>query len=283
MSFKVDILTPGGVNIVSDFDQVYECPDIDSVYYVRKDIPTSNPEVFTKGIQFYVDLNAENTNSHYFRWEPVETYEYHSTWPKEWYYDGEVHHVVPPDYSQFVCWRTTMVKNIFSLSTENLAENKYMLFPLQFVDNKSSSRLVYGYSLLLRQLSLSEAGFAYWEKIRINTNQEGGLYDKQPLAIQGNLHNLTNPDQSVLGFFGASSMKSKRIFVSNVENLPNEFNPNCAPGEPMRLGFREIAPEEYPAYLYGDKYGYRMQQIERGCVDCMNLGGTNVKPAFWPY
>lgn len=281
-SYKIEIITPGGINIVSDFDQVTECPEVDSVYYIRKDIPTSNSEVFVRGIQFYVDLDAHNSTSHYFRWESVETFEYHSTWPREWYYDGQIHHIEPPDYSRFVCWRTTYVQNVYTLSTDNLAENKYKLLPIHFVDNKSSSRLLYGYSLLLRQLSLSEAGYNYWEDIRINTEEKGGMYDKQPLAIRGNLHNVTNSDQEVLGFFAASEMKSKRIFVSNVPDLPIEFDPNCAPSEPMRLGFAEITPEEYPAYLYGNKYGFQMRTLETSCVDCLTLGGVNVKPTFWP-
>jgi len=281
-SFKVEILTPGGVNIESDFDQIFDCPEVDTVYYLLEDQATRDPAVFIHGIRFYVDLNAGNSGSHFFRWEPVETYEYHMTWPIEWYYDGVVHHVTPPDYSRFVCWKTSLVKNIYTLSTENLTENKYRLFPLHYVDNYSTSRLVYGYSLLLRQYALSGAAYDYWDKMRTNINVEGGLYEKQPLAIKGNLHNITNPDQEVLGFFGAAAMKSKRIFVSNVPDLPIIFDPDCSPGEPMRGGFKEVRPEEYPFYLYGNATGYQMRQIQAFCVDCLTLGGKNVKPDFWP-
>jgi hypothetical protein len=119
--------------------------------------------------------------------------------------------------------------------------------------------------------------------MRINNTEQGGLYDKQPLTIRGNLHNASNPDQSVLGFFSAAVMKTKRIFVSNVENFPIEYNPNCSPGEPMRGGFREVTPEEYPFYLFGDAYGYQMRQLQPQCVDCLSVGGTNIKPTFWPY
>jgi len=283
LAFMVNILTPGGINIVSDFDSLNDCPDVDTVYYVLKDVPTSDPEVFKKGLQFYVDLNGENSSSRFFRWEPEETWEYHSTWPIEWYYDGTVHHEFPADYSRMVCWKTEIEKNIYPLSTENLESNIYKALPLQFVDNYSTSKLVYGYSLLLRQFALSREAYSYWEKMRINNTEQGGLYDKQPLAIRGNLHNASNPDQAVLGFFGAAVMKTKRIFVSNVENLPIEYSPNCTPGPFMRGGFKEVSPEEYPFYLYGDKYGFSMSQLQTQCVDCLSVGGTNIKPSFWPY
>ena len=281
-SFKVDILTPEGVSIASDFDQIFECPELDSVYYILKEVPSSKPNVYRRGIQFYVDLEASNSTSRIFRWEATETYEYHSSWPIEWYYDGTVHHVWPPDYSQSVCWRTVMVKNVFLLSTEIMEENKYRGFPLHFVDNSSSPRLVYGYSLLVKQYALSKAAYAYWDKMRINSNEQGGMYEKQPLAIRGNLHNVTNPGQDVLGFFGASAMTSKRIFIRKVENLPDEYIPNCAPLDVMRRGFRELTPSMYPVYLYGDDSGYTMNPLPSDCVDCEKAGGTIVKPSFWP-
>jgi len=281
-SFMVNILTPEGVNIASDFDQLNECPPVDSVFYTVKEIPTTDPKIFIKGIQFYLDLNAENVSSHYYRWEAEETFEYHMTWPIEWYYDGTVHHVFPPDYSRSVCWQTLLVNKIFTLSTASLDQNKYKALPLHFVNNYSSARLVYGYSLLVRQYALSEAAYSYWEKLRINSSDQGGLYEKQPLAIKGNIHNVSNPDQLVLGFFGASSISSKRIFVRNVENLPNEYSPGCKPTL-LRNGLIELRPRDYPAYLYGNAEGYMLAVLDSECVDCLVVGGINKKPAFWPW
>ena len=285
-SFKMDIMVPGGTNIVSDFDQIHECPDVDSVYYKVETLPSNDPSIFTEGIQFYTNLNAENTNSQYFMWELTETYEYHAVYPIEWYYDGTVHHIFPPDKSRFVCWQTSRVNNVFTLSTKNLARNKYEHYPFHFVDNYSSPRLVYGYSLLVRQYAQSEAAFAYWEKIRINSNEQGGLYEKQPLVIKGNLHNLTHPDQEVLGFFSASEVKSKRIFVRNVEYLILKYDPGCGiEGLEVRRGglVGLHASAEFPIYLYGTKYGYLVILLEPVCYNCLDSGGKNLKPDFWPY
>ncbi len=278
--FKVDIFTPDGQSLTSDFDEIHDCPDLDSVYYQVEKIPTNNPDRFIQGVQFYLDFDASTTSSKKFRWESVETWEYHSTYPIEWYYDGVVHHVTPPDYSRFICWKTEIVKNVYTLSTENLAQNKYSFLPLHFVDNYSSQRLVYGYSLLVRQYALSEAAYIYWDKMRINSTDQGGLYDKQPLAIKGNMRNTTFPDQDVLGFFGAAAVKSKRIFVTNA--LVNEHFPSCAPIG-LRKGLKEILPPDYPGYLYGDANGFSMAVLIPECVDCLVAGGINVKPDFWPY
>lgn len=281
-SFKVDIKLPDGTNIVSDFDQITDCPDVDSVYYVLQDVPGSNPKIPAKGLQFYLDLDGENVPGRNYRIDVTETWEYHSAYPIEWYYDGKIHHVYPIDFSRMVCWRTELVKNIFTLTTSNLSKNKYIMYPLHIVDDYSSPRLQYGYSLLIRQYALSDVAFVYWEKVETNSSQEGGLYEKQPLAVKGNMHNLTNPDQEVLGFFGATTVKSKRIFVSPLEDMPIEYDPHCDVFILLKNGLKQIKPYSYPAYLVGDNSGYQLLQIRTECVDCESLGGTIVKPNFWP-
>lgn len=280
-SFKVMILTPDGINLESDFDTMNECPEVDSVYLIRKNNLKNDLGQITNGFQVYLDVNSGNLNSHFFRWEAVETWEYHADYPREWYYDGTIHHISPPDYSRKICWSTQLVKSIYTLSTENLTENKYYKFPLNFIDNHSS-RLFYGYSLLIRQYAISEAAYSYWDELRINSTERGGLYEKQPLSIQGNIHNITNPDQVVLGFFGAASVKSKRIFVEKVEDLGFDFSTFCAPETLGVGGLRSIDPSEYPAFLAGNSLKYFGVQLSQYCVDCLSLGGTTEKPDFWP-
>jgi hypothetical protein len=141
---------------------------------------------------------------------------------------------------------------------------------------------MYGYSLLINQYSMSEAAYSYWDQLRINSSEQGGLYEKQPLSIRGNIHNNTNPDQVVLGFFSASSVKSKRIFVSDIENLALDFTTYCAPDTLRVGGLHSIDPSEYPAFLVGNAFGFLPIQLSQYCVDCMALGGTNIKPDFWP-
>lgn len=280
-SFKLDILTTDGIHIESDFDKMNECPEIDSIYFKKKERPQNLSGLIIKGLQFYIDLEAGNLPSHFFRWEATETWEYHVPFARMWYYDGTVHHISPTDYSRMVCWSTDTVKSIFTLSTEGLTENRYYMLPLHFVDNYSP-RLMYGYSLLINQFALSEAAYTYWDQLRINSSEQGEFYQKQPLSIAGNLYNNTNPDQKVLGFFGASSVKSRRIFVNHIDDIDVHQINYCRP-ETIRIGgLRAIRPSDYPAFLAGSEVSYSLIYLSRSCVDCMSLGGTTLKPDFWP-
>lgn len=248
-AFKVEILIPiegedyKSVQLVSDYDTLQECPDIDSLYYLVEKLPSLNPNTATRGIRFYCDLDATKYKCRNFRFEETETWEYKA--------------IFASDPSRKYCWLTDRIKNIFTLSTKDLSLNKYKLYPFHFVDNYSSQRLRFGYSLLLQQYSLSDAALAYWEKIRTNSEDQGGMYEQQPHQIKGNMHNLTQPDLPVLGFFGASDMKSRRLFVGKIEALPIEYL-DCDP--PIPLG-----PKPEPT-----------------CYNCLLEGGTNIKPSFWP-
>ncbi|HLN53573.1 MAG TPA: DUF4249 domain-containing protein [Lentimicrobium sp.] len=278
--WKVQIITPESETIVSDDEEMTSNSGVDSVYYEREDIESNIPGDFTKGIRFLVDVNNSVSDSRYYKWELTETWEYHADYPVIWWYDGEVHMKWPPDSSMMFCWNTQKVPYIYTLTTEQLSDNKFKKLPLHFVDN-ISPRLVHLYSLLTVQYSLTRSAYIYWDQLKTNSQEQGGLYDKQPLAIKGNLHNITNPDEEVLGYFFASSVKEKRIFVSNVPGLELEFTTLCNL-QVLRKGLRELVPSDYPAYLYGDEKGWVPVLLDKLCVECTGAGGVTVKPDYWP-
>jgi hypothetical protein len=280
-SYQVKVSTPDGEELESGFDQMPISPPIDSIYYHIEDIPTSKPGVNNRVMQFYVDLNAIGDYSQYYQWEIVETWEYEAALPVEYYYDGTFHEVKPHDYTNKVCWITQSVKNVFTVSTKNLSQNIYTQYPLQTIDGTNSSRLGIMYSTLVRQLALSEGAYNYWDKLRINSNEQGGLYEKQPLAIKGNLVNVSNPDKDVLGYFYAVSETSCRYFYHDVEGIVLDYNNGCYEEDIFPYYWLDVNPQEFPIYYYYNESGI-LKILNPPCVDCRLLGGTTVKPDFWP-
>jgi len=201
-------------------------------------------------------------------------------YPRQWYYNGSINRIDPPDDSRKKCWYTNPIKEIFDLSTENLQVNVYHKFPLHFVDN-STSRLSVLYSIMLKQFSLTEAAYTFWDQVRINSAGQGGLYGKQPLAVRGNLSNITNPEKIVLGFFSVSSVREIRVFIQNVEDL--EVDPYVFCDGPVPLGpagWSDFSANDYPVYFI--YVNGSPNTLSDGCVDCLIHGGTNEKPGFWP-
>ncbi|MBE0650630.1 MAG: DUF4249 domain-containing protein [Bacteroidales bacterium] len=279
-AFKVVVIVPDGDSIVSDYDTLSVVPPVDSIYYLRKDIVSPVPYQSKVGIQFYLDFKGANSDSRYYKWNVYETWEYHAEYPLEYYYDGTVHHIFPPDYSKFTCWDTRKIPEVFTLSTENLSQNVYNNIPLQYVDNKTP-KLANGYSMLVEQLALSKEAYDYWDQLRINSTQQGGLYEKQPIVIKGNLRDITHPDKEVLGFFGAASASFKRIFISQVPGLTLNYVIPCTTIV-LKRGYIMIPPSAYPAALMASQNGPLPIWLSQICVNCLLQGGTNVKPSFWP-
>jgi hypothetical protein len=278
VSFMLDITTPAGAKLVSEYEKLMECPDIDSVYYIREDKPTNDPEVFIKGIQFYIDLDAPEFENTYYKFDVIETWEYHTEYPLEWWYDGTLHHVDPPDYSTNICWSTAKISDIYILNTEGLEYNRYSKFPLHFVDN-TTRRLIDLYSILVKQQAISLETYAFWEQLRMNNIEQGGLYESQPLPVKGNLSNLTKPEQSVLGYFQVTSVRTKRLFVKDVPDLELIHPASCGIYTLM-FGLRQFSPADYPVYLLESNGAF--MELTKECIFCTILGGTTVRPDFWP-
>jgi hypothetical protein len=281
LSYRLEITTPAGASLVSDFEELLDCPDIDSVYFTRESLPTNDPGVFIEGIQFYLDLDARGYENAYYKFDVEETWEYHSEYPLEWYYDGEfLHHVEPWDYSHSVCWKTRIIPDIFILNTAELQNNTYRRYLFHFVDN-TTQRLVYLYSILVKQYAVSQQAYVYWDQLRMNNVEQESLYETQPLPVQGNLKNLTDPEQPVLGNIVVSSVKTKRIFVKDVPDLEINFQPDCAVSL-LRYGLRDLTPDvyRYPVYLYIDRNGFF--ELTPECIFCEMMGGSVTPPPYWP-
>jgi hypothetical protein len=279
-AFQVMINTPSGEILSSDYDTLAECPPIDTVYYMLEEHLTPDPSVVYRGIQFYLDLDGNGFNSHYYKWDLIETWEYHAAHHKEFYYDGAFHQIYPPDSSTMFCWTTKTVNNIFTLSTQNLSENAYRQFPLHFVDG-NSSKLGVLYSVMLQQYSLSEAAYNFWEQLKVNSYEQSGLYEKQPMDIKGNVRETSGSGREVLGIFYAASIRTKRIFVQNVEGLELDFTNFCSEESLGRFGWREFGPNDYPVYYFFPPGG-GLLILSDECVECELMGGSLIKPDFWP-
>ncbi|MGM0407033.1 MAG: DUF4249 domain-containing protein [Bacteroidota bacterium] len=277
-AFKIDIFTPDGDQITSDYDTLYQCANLDSIYYTREDLPSDDITEHFEKVQFFLDMEGSPEHSKHYIFTIEETWEYHTRHLKEWYYDGRtLTRIDPPDASTHICWKTQMVPNIFALSTKYLSENSFSKFPLHAVTNKTE-KLVYGYSMKVVQHATSVSTFNHFKKLRNNISAEGGLYMKQPEQVKGNLHNLTNPGDEVLGYFFASSTNSKRIFVEKPDDMELYYYDRCLETI-LRFGVRSISRTSLPTYLLNG--GSIM--LSDNCVDCTLRGGTTTKPEFWPY
>lgn len=69
----------------------------------------------------------------------------------------------------------------------------------------------------VRQLSIDEDAFDYWAKVRELVNNTGSVFDTPPAPIRGNLFNVNDPDEVVLGYFEVAKAKVARIYTTRAD------------------------------------------------------------------
>jgi hypothetical protein len=266
-------VTAGGSVYESRYETMLPCPPVDNVYYEIEEKETTDPENPLYGIQFYADLNAQSGDAKNYRWELEETWEYHSEYPIKDYWNGrEFINLASDNYSLFFCWSSGSIHEIHTGTIKEITSNSLSRIPLNWISNETS-RLKIKYSLLVKQYSLSDTAYDYWNQLKKSSQETGGLYEIHPPQIRGNIYNINNDDETVLGNFNVSGMSEKRIFVSEKFN----FFPICYDCNPYKPEF---------GFLFGTQPVYFIDEIRgitanRKCFDCTLLGGTTEKPDFW--
>lgn len=276
--YRLQVTTPQGKQYRSSFEELLPCPPIDSVYFELTRKPTSDPDNTLNGLQFYVNFKANENYGHYYRLEAVETYEYHSRWPlQEWNDEHSFpHRLEDADSSNFVCYKTTKLRNIFELSTEGFTQNSYPHYPLHYVKDQSKPLMI-KYSLLVNQYSMDKKAYIYWGNLRKNNQEATDLFGKQPLLIKGNIYNVNDTADIALGYFGVSTIQSKRIMVHPFGGLHFDKAFVC---RAMKIyGF---IPKGLVYFATDFDNGAPYKGFAGAeCIFCQLYGGDLIKPPYW--
>lgn len=278
--YRLSVKTPDGKQMQSKFETLMPCPDVDSVYTELQSKPTSDPQITEDGLQFYVNLKAGQGYGNYFRWQLVETYEFHSTWPLDTWlgWDG-YHDLVSPDYSHYVCYETDTIGDIFVLSTLGFTANDYNRFKLHFV-NDHMQRLQHKYSLLVKQYAITGDAYNYWLNLKKNNQEAMNLFGRQPSNVKGNIYNVNDTTEQALGYFSVSTVRAKRIMLSEVKGLSFSQVFRCH----ALVISGPLPPDERPLYFVTDYDATGTRYIGLAnpeCIFCEMNGGTTLKPAYW--
>ncbi len=276
--YKLVVITPEDERYESDYEAITQGAPVDSVYYERDQSYDNSTDEVLEGIRFYLDLKGSETDSRYYRWSLSETWELRSIWPVNYFLNFEDTTKVYLDspYELYYCWNSKNIPGIYSSSTINLASNLKKKIPLHFVSNKTD-RLYIKYSLLVDQYSLNEGAYAYWNQIKMETEENGGLYTQQPGQTQTNLFNVNDDHESVLGYFWASSKTSKRIFIKHPPDLI-VYTPHC---ELELFDDSMLASSQYPIYISLIGFPPTPYTSDKQCLNCTLRGGSNIMPSFW--
>lgn len=273
------VMTPGQIEYQSAYDTILACPDLDSIYWELGTLETPDPEFNRPGIQFYLDMSGEDSDSRNMIWRVQETWEYwaslfgtHIAYSRGNWQEFSTNKI-------FRCWKSYPLDQIFTGTTRNLSKNELLRVPLNFVSNETD-RLSVTYSLHVQQQSLSLKAYEYWQRMNDQAAESGGMYEKQPASIVGNIYNVYNPDDVVLGYFYASQVMERDIFVQN-NNLFDFWIPQISCEYQAMSTLWRNPDVKYPVYIYVPGNFNPNLWGPAECFDCRLQGGDTIRPLIW--
>jgi len=278
--YRLRIKTPDNHIYLSDFTAVSVTPPIDSIGF----------KILDKGLQIYINAHDAQNKTRYYRWNYEETWIFHST-----YYSGFMSNgitIIPRPLNQqiYQCFASDTSTSILLGSTARLTQDVVYQTPITFI-SPTSEKIGIKYSILLRQYALTSEAFTFWTNLKKNTEQLGSIFDAQPSQINGNIHDVNNPTEAVVGYISTSTVQTKRIFIDDTE-LPRNWRPDYPVSchidsfyySDPKFGKNEVidlvSSSDIPISSFGVRTIEGYLAADRPCVDCTIRGKTQ-PPSFW--
>jgi hypothetical protein len=214
--YTLEIETPDGKHYESAPELLSPVPEIDTIYYKRQILQELDDRSMMRnydGFQIYIDFSDPENEINYYMWSWTGTHEVHT---QPWsYFNIRKRRPAPKDCCA-TCWVTESNGDI-SVFADGFSEgSRISAKPVAFVRiiNSNQSRHFRGkYHMELQQLSLTEEAYKYWSVIETQISSSGSIFEPPPVAISGNITNCDDPEDVVFGYFGASAIRTKGIFI----------------------------------------------------------------------
>ena len=269
VQYRLDIRTIAGKEYASDFVAMKVSPPIDSVNWTQNN----------QGVQLYVNTHDPQGNSRYYRWNYQEVWEFHSAYfATSAYVNGQIVSFTPD--TMYTCWQSDVSANILLGSSAKLAQDQIQFMPLVMIPT-ADQRISVLYSILVTQYVLTPDAYAWWQSMQKNTEQIGSIFSVEPSTTGGNIHNVSDSTELVVGYVSAGTIATQRIYISASQVAPWYYQNGCTEiNKPLDSALMYLAGGYDWIDVYYDP-GLRVHLALKTCVDCTQTG-SNHKPSFWP-
>ncbi|MGV3587963.1 MAG: DUF4249 domain-containing protein [Adhaeribacter sp.] len=217
-TYILTVKTREGQEYTSAPELLAPVPDITDLYHEvqeQKILSASGNETSVYNVAVYVDTPdpAEQKNYYLWQWEGV-----HRVNTQPWNYCEKVRGKcipMPKDCCE-TCWLTVFTNSI-NVKDDRLINGrqlkKHLVTQIPVTPRTFESK----YYLEVKQLSVSEAAYDYWSMLKTQLSSVGNVQDPPPAAIVGNISNVNDPEDKPYGYFGASAVVKKSIFIRREE------------------------------------------------------------------
>ncbi|MEQ9298751.1 MAG: DUF4249 domain-containing protein [Cyclobacteriaceae bacterium] len=294
-TFQLFIETANQRSYRSDVVTMVATPELDSIYAEFEQSPSSINS--TAGLfHFYIDARNNPDQNQYYRWTWNSTFELTVPIPSRWLWVGGNDVIIRElggenDHLQVqFCWNTEYSSQVL-LRDLPAPLAGVIKFPItSFLSD--SKRMHLGYSIEVKQYAVSKQSYEYWSSIAEITQEQGSLFDTQVGTITGNIRNVNEESEIVLGIFEAAQERSLRRQYHPLDFSSSGFRRreinyvNCDGTEPIVSTSEEIGETMerigagYVITFFTTGNPATAFYYPRRCSECTQYG-DNQRPDFW--
>lgn len=276
--YRVRIITSDDKIYLSEYTSAVETPKIDSVTWQQND----------EGVKIFVNTHDPLNQTHYYQWQYEEVWEVQSPYLSLIKYEnGQFINRSNHEITDMrTCWRYETNESL-NIASSDLLTNDVISPHTVLSIPQSNQRLAVRYSILVKQHALNQQEHEFFQILLKNNENLGTFSDPQPSQLVGNIKG-ENTNEIVVGFVGAYTTETERIFINRDDVLAWRYSSAC---EEFVLLFNEDDIPFYMNYHTPTRYQAELvdgQPVQTGvvatldaCADCRLSGGTNVIPPFW--
>jgi len=288
--YRLRIVTSSNIEYLSAYVPVQQSPAIDSVYWEQNG-----------DVNIYANTHDPQNNTRYYRWDYLETWEHHAYYETIYGLKDNLIFLVDSTNQTYKCWSTEPSHDIVVGTSIQFSQdiiNKETVGTIP----QGSVKLSVRYSMLLKQYALTKEAFQFWENLQKNTQQLGSIFDAQPSQLIGNIHNLADTLEPVIGYMSAGTVSKLRKFIPN-SSLPPQWTvldlSDCllasfyfrhiegsqiVNDENFYFNYNQPGPHSLYIPISTIEVPFQGVVGHTGalppCADC-TLRGSNKPPAFW--
>ncbi|MCL9804710.1 DUF4249 domain-containing protein [Flavobacterium amniphilum] len=309
VAYQLHVVTSDGKTYTSKTESLSSTTNIGSINPVA-----GLNSLGEKGVQILLSSTKSTGNTEYYRYTYEET---HKIVAPHWipqrgvafYYNppppfdpkiGEVH-VEPWPYEAKTCFKSASSDEILISNTSlNSTNNTVDLIRFLKVDDyKIANR----YSIKVTMYNESQAAYNFYDALKKSSSNGSLLSQNQPGFFSGNIKNVANPIEKVIGFFDVAHVTTQRIFFNFEDVFPNDPKPPypyfcpeitaaneldftynmcfSLPGTPSNCQgvfiLNTLDMRIKTLYRFGTE---QIMLVNSQCGDCTTFA-SNIRPSFW--
>ena len=252
-TYTLEITTPEGERYLSEPQTIRPTPEINSLSLEFKELPSLDPLVVPSGVEVRATWQDPVEESNYYTWRINGIYAINTTERGIPGLSGTQCCLFDPsDGGATNCWIVEQDVDGNELAFSDVDVNGQLVTRavgfiqddgLRFASDFTPTDKQY--YIEVEQFQISQEAFDFYERIKTLQEIDGEIFDPPPLSIRGNIYNVNNEDETVIGYFGAYAVQRKDIFIPrDLLNFVQPFTNPCGDCR-VRAGAQTQVPEPY--------------------------------------